>query len=75
MQGKCLRVLKEIPLPLEKLNVNGGAVALGHHTGCSGARILVTLLHEMRRREVELGVATLCMGGGLGMAVLVRYID
>lgn len=58
--GQVLAVLKEIPLPLEKLNVNGGAVALGHPIGCSGARILVTLLHEMRRREIDLRVATLC---------------
>ena len=73
--GQVLAVLKDISVPLEKLNVNGGAVALGHPIGCSGARILVTLLHEMRRRETELGVAALCVGGGLGMAVLVRYVD
>lgn len=67
--------LREISVLLGKLNVNGGAVALGHPIGCSGARILVALLHEMRRREIELGVAALCVSGGLGMAVLVRYID
>jgi len=72
--GQVLAVLKEIPVPLDKLNVNGGAVALGHPIGCSGARILVTLLHEMKRREVELGVAALCVGGGLGVAALVRYL-
>jgi len=72
--GQVLAVLKEIPVPLEKLNVNGGAVALGHPIGCSGAKILVTLLHEMRRRDVEYGVAALCVGGGLGMAVLVRNL-
>jgi len=73
--GQVLAVLKEIPLPLERLNVNGGAIALGHPIGCSGARILVTLLHEMKRQEVELGVAALCVGGGLGVAVLVRYLS
>jgi len=72
--GQVLAVLKEIPLPLDKLNVDGGAVALGHPIGCSGARIQVTLLHEMKRQEVELGVAALCVGGGLGVAVLVRYL-
>lgn len=72
--GQVLAVLKEIPVPLEKLNVSGGAIALGHPIGCSGARILVTLLHEMRRQEVEPGIAALCVGGGLGLAVLVRYV-
>jgi len=72
--GQVLAVLKEIPVPLDKLNVNGGAVALGHPIGCSGARILVTLLHEMKRQEIELGVAALCVGGGLGVAALVRYL-
>jgi len=72
--GQVLAVLKEIPVPLDKLNVNGGAVALGHPIGCSGARILVTLLQEMKRQEVELGVAALCVGGGLGVAALVRYV-
>jgi len=73
--GQVLAVLKEIPVSLDKLNVNGGAVALGHPIGCSGARILVTLLHEMKRREVEHGVAALCVGGGLGLAVLLRYLS
>jgi len=72
--GQVLAVLKEIPVRLDKLNVNGGAIALGHPIGCSGGRILVSLLHEMKRRDVELGVAALCVGGGLGMAVLVRWL-
>lgn len=72
--AQVLAVLRELPLPLEKLNVNGGAIALGHPIGCSGARILVTLVHEMKRKEVEHGVAALCVGGGLGMATLVRYL-
>jgi len=72
--GQVLAVLKEISIPIEKLNVNGGAVALGHPIGCSGARILVTLLHEMSKRGVEYGVVALCVGGGLGMAALVRQL-
>ena len=65
-------LLKELKLDPEKVNVNGGAVALGHPIGCSGARILVTLLHEMKRRDVRKGVAALCMGGGNGVAVAVE---
>lgn len=57
------------PLPLERLNVNGGAISLGHPIGATGARIVVTLLHELRRRGGERGVATLCVSGGMGMAV------
>ena len=72
--GQVLAVLEEITIPREKLNVNGGAIALGHPIGCSGARILVSLLYEMKRRNVELGVVALCVGGGLGMAVLVRWL-
>ena len=57
---------------IDKLNVNGGAIALGHPIGCSGARILVTLLHEMRRRDARRGLATLCVSGGLGGALVVQ---
>ncbi len=67
--AQVLAVLTEIPIPPEKLNVNGGAIALGHPIGCSGARIVVTLLHEMQRREVTGGLATLCVSGGMGMAM------
>ena len=56
----------------EKLNVNGGAIALGHPIGASGARILVTLLHEMKRRDAKTGLATLCIGGGQGVATIVQ---
>ena len=56
----------------EKVNVNGGAIALGHPVGASGARILVTLLHEMARRDVHKGLATLCIGGGMGIAMCVE---
>lgn len=66
---QVLAVLRDIPIPAEKLNVNGGAIALGHPIGCTGTRIVVTLLHEMRRRGVKRGLATLCVSGGLGMAM------
>jgi acetyl-CoA acetyltransferase len=56
----------------ERLNVNGGAIALGHPVGATGARIVLTLLMEMRRRNVELGVAALCVGGGQGAAMLLE---
>jgi acetyl-CoA C-acetyltransferase len=72
--GQVLAVLREIDVPMERLNVNGGAIALGHPVGCSGARILVTLLHEMRARDAEHGVAALCVGGGLGVSCLVRAV-
>ena len=57
-------------LDLAKVNVNGGAIALGHPIGASGARIIVTLLHEMRKRELSKGLAALCIGGGMGIASL-----
>ena len=66
---QVLAVLRDEPIPSEKLNVNGGAIALGHPIGCTGARILVTLIYEMRRRNVRRGLATLCVSGGLGMAM------
>ena len=56
----------------EKLNVNGGAIALGHPIGASGTRILVTLLHEMIRRNSKRGLATLCIGGGMGIAMCIE---
>jgi acetyl-CoA C-acetyltransferase len=55
----------------EKVNVNGGAIAIGHPIGASGARVLVTLLHEMQRRDAKKGLATLCIGGGMGVALCV----
>jgi acetyl-CoA C-acetyltransferase len=69
---QVLAVLRDEPIPLEKLNVNGGAIALGHPIGATGARILVTLLHEMARRKAKRGLATLCVSGGLGMAMAVE---
>jgi len=69
---QVLAVLREIPVDADRLNVNGGAIALGHPIGATGARIVVTLLHEMRRRGARTGLATLCVSGGLGMAVSVE---
>ena len=65
-------VLKELGLDASKVNVNGGAIALGHPIGASGTRVLVTLLHEMARRDVSKGLATLCIGGGMGIAMCVE---
>jgi acetyl-CoA C-acetyltransferase len=70
--AQSLAVGKELKLNNEKLNVNGGAIALGHPVGASGARILVTLLHEMKKRDSKLGLATLCIGGGMGTTVIVK---
>jgi acetyl-CoA C-acetyltransferase len=70
--AQVLAVLKDAPIPAEKLNVNGGAIALGHPIGCSGARIVVTLLHELQRRGQTKGLATLCVSGGMGMAMAIE---
>jgi acetyl-CoA C-acetyltransferase len=67
--AQVLAVLKEVEIPRDRLNVNGGAIALGHPIGCTGARLVVTLLYEMRRRAVAGGLATLCVSGGMGMAM------
>ena len=69
---QAIAVQRELGIPEERLNVNGGAIALGHPLGASGARIVVTLLNEMRRRGVSLGLATLCIGGGMGTAVVLE---
>jgi acetyl-CoA acetyltransferase len=76
---QSLAVIKELNLPPELTNVNGGAVALGHPLGCSGARILTTLLHEMRRRAPSekrpyYGLAALCVGVGQGEATIIEWI-
>ncbi len=65
--AQVLACHREYPLPLERVNVNGGAIALGHPIGCTGNRIVVTLLHEMKRRQVKKGLASLCVSGGLGI--------
>ncbi|HEU5250891.1 MAG TPA: thiolase family protein [Thermoanaerobaculia bacterium] len=68
--AQVIACARELPLDLARVNVNGGAIALGHPIGATGARITTTLLHEMKRRESKRGIATLCVSGGLGMAVL-----
>jgi len=72
---QSLAVLREVHFPREKVNVNGGAIALGHPIGASGARILVTLLGVMEKRELKTGLASLCVGGGMGIAMLVRLCN
>ena len=70
--AQSIAVLKTLSIPEEKVNVNGGAIALGHPIGASGTRILVTLIHEMIKRDVHKGLATLCIGGGMGIAMCIE---
>jgi len=70
--AQSLCVVRELGLDPDKVNVNGGAIAIGHPIGASGARILTTLLHEMKRRDAKKGLATLCVGGGMGVALCVE---
>ena len=70
--AQSIAVLRTLSIPDEKINVNGGAIALGHPIGASGTRILVTLIHEMIKRDVNKGLATLCIGGGMGIAMCVE---
>jgi len=70
--AQALSVAKDLNFDMDKVNVNGGAIAIGHPIGASGARILVTLLHEMEKRDAKNGLATLCIGGGQGIAMVVR---
>jgi len=70
--AQSLAVIKDLGLPKDKVNVNGGAIALGHPIGASGTRILVTLIHEMQKRKVKKGLATLCIGGGMGIAMCIE---
>ncbi|MBS8266103.1 acetyl-CoA C-acetyltransferase [Mesobacillus boroniphilus] len=73
--AQALSVMKELGMSEENVNVNGGAIALGHPIGASGARILVTLIHELKKREQKYGLATLCIGGGMGVATIIENID
>ena len=70
--AQSIAVLKTLSIPEEKVNVNGGAIALGHPIGASGTRILVTLIHEMIKRDVKKGLTTLCIGGGMGIAMCIE---
>jgi acetyl-CoA acyltransferase len=69
---QVLACLAELPIDPDRLNVNGGAIALGHPLGCSGARLITTLVHEMKRRRARYGLASLCVGGGMGAAMIVE---
>jgi acetyl-CoA C-acetyltransferase len=69
---QALGVMKELGLDASRVNVNGGAVAIGHPIGASGARVLVTLIHEMIRRDAHKGIAALCLGGGNSVALAVE---
>jgi acetyl-CoA acetyltransferase family protein len=70
--AQVLACVQELGLDQERLNVNGGAIALGHPLGCSGARLMTTLVHELRRRGGRYGVATLCVGVGQGLATVIE---
>ncbi|MCY6369823.1 acetyl-CoA C-acetyltransferase [Clostridium ganghwense] len=70
--AQSLAVARDLNFDMDKVNVNGGAIALGHPIGCSGARILISLLYEMEKRDAKKGLATLCIGGGMGTAVIVE---
>jgi acetyl-CoA C-acetyltransferase len=70
--AQSLAVIRELGIDPERINPNGGAIAMGHPIGASGGRILVTLLHEMKRRNAVRGVAALCVGGGQGQATVIR---
>ena len=70
--AQSLAVRKDLGLDPEKTNVNGGAIAIGHPIGASGARILISLIYEMKRRDAKTGLATLCIGGGMGTTVIVE---
>src|SRR6185369_5666266 len=72
--GQYLAVEKELGLNREKVNVNGGAIALGHPLGMTGTRLLLTLTHELRRRGRQYGLATACIGGGQGIAAIVERV-
>ena len=72
--AQVLAVLDEAPIAADRLNVNGGAIALGHPIGATGARMVVTLLHELERRGAKRGLATLCVSGGMGMALAIERI-
>ena len=72
--SQALAVQRELGIDSEKCNVNGGAIALGHPLGATGARIVVTLMHELARRGGRYGIASLCVGGGQGMAILIENL-
>lgn len=72
--AQVLAVNKELGLREDIINVNGGAIALGHPIGCSGARIVVSLVHELRRQKKQIGLASLCVGGGQGVSIIIEAV-
>ena len=70
----AMRFMRDLDLPHEKVNVNGGAIAMGHPLGATGAMILGTLVDELERRDLRYGLATLCVGGGMGIATIVELV-
>src|SRR2546426_3343355 len=72
--AQVIACLRELPVDPERLNVNGGAIALGHPIGSSGTRIVTTLVHEMQKRKVRYGLATLCISGGMGLAIALERL-
>ena len=72
--AQSLACIKDLGLPIEKVNVNGGAIALGHPVGATGARLVMTISRELERRDARYGIVTLCIGGGQGIATLVERI-
>jgi len=73
--AQAVAVMRELGLDPERVNVNGGAIALGHPLGCTGAKLTATLLSEMRRRQVRYGMVTMCVGGGMGAAGIFERLD
>ncbi len=73
--AQVLAMIRELGLDPERVNVNGGAIALGHPLGCTGAKLTATLLGEMRRRQVRYGMVTMCVGGGMGAAGIFERLD
>lgn len=73
--AQSIAVMRELKIPENKLNINGGAIALGHPVGASGCRILVTLIHALKQKNREVGLATLCIGGGMGCSTLIKNIE
>jgi acetyl-CoA acetyltransferase len=73
--AQSVAVVRELGIDVEKVNVQGGAIALGHPIGASGARVLTTLLYALRRRRLRYGVASLCIGGGMGIAAVVEALN
>jgi acetyl-CoA acyltransferase len=73
--AQALAVIHELGLDPDRINVNGGAIALGHPLGCTGAKLTATLLAEMRRRQIHYGMVTMCVGGGMGAAAIFERLE